>query len=266
VCSSDLELIEGQGLRSYCQTARLDLRARVELVQRIAEAVSFAHRNLVVHRDLKPANVLIDGEGQVKLLDFGIAKLMDADEEGAARTQTLVTPDAAAPELLRGGAVTAATDVYGLGLILYELLTGEPPYDLGAKPLALALQQVLDRELPPPSQRGRLFPAALLRGDLDAIALKALRHDPLQRYATAEALLDDLRRWRAGEPVLARGDGGWYLMSRYIRRHRLVFAAGGALLLSLALGSAGIAWQAREAAVQRDQALAAAQRTKAISD
>lgn len=261
-----MEYVEGPSLRSYCARADLDLEARLSLFRQIGEAVAFAHRHLVVHRDLKPDNVRIDGEGRARLLDFGIAKLIDRNAGSAVQTQMLLTPDSAAPELLTGGTVTAATDVYGLGLILHELLTGDPPRRIGHAALAVSVREILESELPLPSSRSRLFAAASLRGDLDAITAHALRRDPDQRYPNAEALLDDLQRRAEGRAVLARGDSGGYLVSRYLRRHRFAVAAAFAVLFSLAVGAVGIAWQAREAAIQRDRALAEASRSKAVSD
>ncbi len=220
-----MEYVEGEPITAWAEARSLNLKARLELVGQVGEAVAYAHRRLVIHRDLKPSNILIaedeHGRPQVKLLDFGIARLLDP-ETGDAMTQTteqrLLTPAYASPEQLRGEAVSTATDVYALGVVLYELLTGQRPPEPLKPPSA-----VVDAE------RGRR-----LRSDLDTIILKTLREDLEARYVSVEALLDDLRRHRMGLPVQARPASAGYRMRRFVGRHRVGVAAAAGLVVLLA--------------------------------
>ena len=258
-----LEWVDGQPLLAWCDTQRLSRAARLQLFEQVLAAVAYAHARLVLHRDLKPANILVDRQGQVKLLDFGIAKLMSDDAQVDATELThaagrVMTPSHAAPEQVRGQTLTPATDVYALGVLLFELLSGQRPYRTRFDSVA-QLEQAIDggdvRRL------GELD--RTLRGDLDAIVAKALQRDPLQRYATAEALADDLRRHRSGLPVLARPDTVAYSVGRFVRRHRALSLGAAGVLLSLALGLAGTLLQARRAHHERDLALAASRRALA---
>ncbi|WP_449447975.1 protein kinase domain-containing protein [Thermomonas brevis] len=262
-----MEFVEGQDILAYATTHALDLEARLRLFGQVCEAVDFAHRRLVVHRDLKPANILVDGDGRVRLLDFGIARLLDGSD--GSQTQALLTPDYAAPEQLEGGAITTATDVHALGVVLYELLVGQRPWMLADLPLPAGLKRRLEADPAPPSVRGGAagpVPAARLQGDLDAIVLKALRREPALRYPGAAALWDDLQRHLRREPVQARGDARGYRLRRFVARHRLGVAAGAAVFAALALGLAGMAWQARKAAMERDQVLREMARTEAVKN
>ena len=264
-----LEYVEGANLREYCAQQRLDLDSRLRLFLTICDAVAYAHARLVVHRDLKPSNLLVDRSGQVKLLDFGIAKLIDADS--ATSATRLFTPEYAAPEQVRGEVVTTAVDVYALGLLLYELLTGRHPYKVENSTPAAYERAILDQEPTRPSiavtrldeaagdlaAQRHLTPSLLareLRGDLDAVVMKALRKEPAQRYASAADFAADVQRYRDHRPVLARRGGWKYRAGRFLRRHAL--AAGLALFAALALlgGIAASTWQAHEARVQRDAA------------
>jgi tetratricopeptide (TPR) repeat protein len=265
-----LELVEGVPLDEHA--AALNLRERVALFERVVAAVAYAHGQWIVHRDLKPANVLVDAQGQVHLLDFGIAKLVEgpAVAAGAEPNTTLalrLTPSHCAPEQLQAGAVSAATDVYALGVILYQLLADVQPWALQGNGLQQALQRLKQSEPPPPpSSRAPRGRAAQLRGDLDAICSRCLQPAPEARYANAQALLEDLQRWRQGLPVLARGDAPAYVLGCLVRRHRLAFGAAAAVVLSLVLGLAGMAWQARETARERDAARAEARINKSVRD
>ncbi len=257
-----MELIDGVPLIEYAQQRVLALAPRLLLFRQVCEAVAFAHRNLVVHRDLKPSNIMVDCDGRVRLLDFGIAKLIEPDVELAERPLTLadervLTPDYAAPEQILGMPVTTATDVYALGLLLYELLTGQQAQTL--RGLAWAdMARVCSDESPLPSrvvpgmemQVGVGVRPDLLRGDLDAIVLKALRKEPAHRYASVLALAEDVERYQNGHPVAARVGSTRYRWSRFLRRNRIAVAASASVLLALTLGLGAALWQARSARLQ----------------
>jgi serine/threonine-protein kinase len=259
-----LEYVDGESLLAWCDQRRLDLAARLRLFLIVCGAVAHAHQRLIVHRDLKPSNILVGRDGTVKLLDFGIAKMLDrAGEETATR---LFTPDYAAPEQLRGEPVTTAVDVYALGLLLYELLTGRRPRESrgagdGAEPLrpsAITLRDGTQSDAGQLAARRGLAPDVLrrrLRGDLDAIVMKALRSEPAQRYASVGEFADDVERHLRDRPVRARRDGWSYRSGRFARRHRWALAASAVGVLALAAGLGVALWQAHEAAAQRDVAV-----------
>lgn len=253
-----MEYIDGVPITDYAATHRLDLHARLRLLLTATQAVEAAHRALIVHRDIKPSNLLVTADGTLKLLDFGIAKLLEEDGEDGTRTFGMFTPGYAAPEQRSGGAVTTATDVYALGVLLHELLLGRrPDDDPPRRPSTLAARH---GDLP-----GGVT-ARQLRGDLDTILLKALAPEPARRYPGAGALAADLERTLQGRPVAAHPPSRAYLLRKFVQRHRLAVLAGGALTLST-LAALGIAlWQAHEA---REQALIArleAQRANQVRD
>jgi eukaryotic-like serine/threonine-protein kinase len=257
-----MELAPGIPLTGYCREKRLTPDERAQLFEQVCAAVEYAHRNLVVHRDLKPSNILVSSAGEVKLLDFGIAKLLDAeDAEGAEPGLTRagagpMTPEYAAPEQLRGEPVTTATDVYGLGAVLYELLTGQRPFSSGSASRSEVERAVLERLPEPPSAAARAdeWLRRKLAGDLDTIVLTALRKEPERRYPSAEALRADLHRHRLGLPLLAHPDSFRYRARKFLGRNKLKAALAALSGLLLVAGLASTAWQMRAARAQAARA------------
>lgn len=245
-----LEYIEGRHITDFAAEERLDLISRVKLFRDVASAVAYAHRNLIVHRDLKPSNVLVDSNGIAKVIDFGIAKpLMSqfgGSEVGETQTaQRFFSPNSAAPEQLQGGLVTPSCDVYGLGALLYELLTHEPVFDLrGLTGIAIE-KQILNEEPKSPSSRIALSGQAGLNSDadLDAIVLFCLRKNPEFRYSSVEKLIEDIDAWLDGRPVVARNGNSWYRIRRFVARHRrgLLVAC---VILAIMVTAAGMTRQA----------------------
>ena len=250
------DLVDGRRLDRYCDDEGLGVRRRVRLFQSVCHAVAFAHRNLIVHRDLKPSNVMVDGDGRVRLLDFGIAKLLDGEE--ATQTLRMLTPSYAAPEQLAGEPITTATDVFGLGVVLYQLLAGMVPEGFESR------SPTGDRvgSVRPPSA---LATTLKVDRDLDAIVLEATRVEPERRYASARELADDLGRWLDGKPVAAGPDRVSYRLKKLVGRHRLTVVASSLAILGLIGGSALALWQAgiaRQESVRARQAQHEAERAE----
>lgn len=265
-----LEYVQGEPIDVYCNRLGLGVRARVALFQGVLAAVAHAHSHLIIHRDLKPANILVTGEGSVKLLDFGVAKLL-TPEAAAAHTQTsaqALTPQYAAPEQLLGQPVTTATDVYALGLVLYLLLTGEHPVPAEGHSSAALVHAVVTQEPRRPSEVVRAAPAMrrALQGDLDNIVAKALRKEPPARYASVAGFSEDLRRFLVDEPVLARPDTVPYRVAKFVRRNRGGVLSALVITLGLIGTSAFALLQMRAAHLQRDAALQQAKLASAQSD
>ncbi|HYW72612.1 MAG TPA: protein kinase, partial [Pyrinomonadaceae bacterium] len=281
-----MEHVEGEAIRDFCDNRRFDLNDRLKLFSKVCGAVSYAHQQLIVHRDIKPSNIIVTASGEPKLLDFGIAKLLLPDSRDAERTATqfhVMTPEYASPEQLSGNKTTTATDVYSLGVVLYELLTGTRPFDFKGKSLieisdALRTQrpvrpsdcQLITRRAAAvtptaPSPNGsetlsgakarRSPPAARgLKGDLDNIILQAIRREPERRYQSVVEFTDDIDRYLTGLPVKATGDTVGYRAGKFIKRHRAVVAATACFMLLLLVSTTITGWQYFVARAQRAKA------------
>jgi serine/threonine-protein kinase len=263
-----MEYIDGIPLDRYCQEHRLAIDARLAIFRDVCRAVRYAHQHLVVHRDLKPGNILVSADGTAKLLDFGIAKLLapgDADASQTGTAMRLLTPAYASPEQLRGGAITVATDVYGLGVVLFLLLTGKLPHDVAGKSLAEIERLVCEEPPPRPSSLVPVRDSRRLRGDLDTIVLMALQKDPRRRYESVERLADDIERHLTARPVLARGETTAYRLGRFLRRHRTAVVVASAAVLMLAAFGVTMGIQARRLAVERDAATTARANAEQVS-
>ena len=277
-----MEYVEGERLDCYCDNHRLGISERLALFRKVCAAVSYAHQNLVVHRDLKPANIRVTANGEPKLLDFGIAKLLDTETTSSQGEVTVtmsgaMTAEYASPEQLRGESITTASDVYSLGVVLYELLCGQRPYPLKSRrpdELARAICEVEPPRLsiavgkvnpatftstvPTGEPKPRWEPAAKLRrrleGDLDNIVAKALRKEPTRRYTSVATFSEDIRRHGEGLPVTARQDTLAYRAGKFLRRHKVSVAAAALVMLTLIGGLVIATWQARIARLERDHA------------
>ncbi len=273
-----MEYVDGIPLTDYSDAHRLEIESRLRLFRIVCDATQHAHRALVVHRDLKPSNIFVSRTGDVKLLDFGIAKLLEGDTDsagGTTRDGRALTPGYAAPEQLRREPVTTATDVYALGVVLYELLVGRRPFEPATKSLFELERLLMTTDPPPPSQAieqalrphssdpaevarvRRSTPARLarrLRGDLDRVVLKALRREPDRRYASAGQLAEEIDRLLEGRPIIARPDTLSYRTARFVGRNRVPVAASALVIVLLAVFSVLAVVQARRVTAERDRA------------
>ena len=264
-----MEYVDGMPVTKYCDSRASSINERLELFQKVCAAVSYAHANLVVHRDVKPSNILVTQDGTPKLLDFGIAKLLHPDwsldtAEATATMFRILTPEYASPEQIRGLAVTTASDVYSLGIVLYELLCGERPFKMHSRLPDDDAQVVLTAEPVKPSSvvsrqwsvvssktkeisvqtnpKSKIQNLKSLKGDLDNIVLKAIRKEPERRYATVQEFSEDIRRHLAGLPVTATSDTKIYRLKKFAKRHSAGVAAGCLIVLTMITATAITGW------------------------
>ncbi|MDP9014098.1 MAG: serine/threonine protein kinase [Pseudomonadota bacterium] len=268
-----MEYVDGVTITRFCQQHRLSLRQRLLLFSKVCAAVQFAHQNLVVHRDLKPDNILVVADGTPRLLDFGTAKLLVplATEAAAGFTQLGMhsfTPQFASPEQVLGEPITTASDIYSLGVLLYLLLTGAPPYEIKEFTTSEMLRVICTEQATKPSSApaapGR--PDLRIDADLDAIVLKALRKEPQERYLTVDQFATDIHAWLSGRPVMARRGTWRYRTGKFVRRNKLPLVAATLLLASMMAGIAGVLWQSRIANLQRQRAEARSQDLRQLSN
>jgi serine/threonine protein kinase len=252
-----MEWVDGTSFDVWVKEKNPNLRTRVTVLKQAAEAVAYAHANLVVHRDLKPDNVMVDQEGLPRLLDFGIARLLEESNDNTLTDDRALTPAIAAPEQFTGQAISTKTDVYALGGLLYCLISGQMPHDTKNLALVDLIQKVCHTDPPAPSSLIK-NKNTKVSADLDAIALKALAREPEKRYASAEAMAQDLDRWLKGETVSARLPTRWERTQRFIKHNKLVVGLTTAVFASLLSGIVSTLWQVHEAALERDEALSKA--------
>ncbi|MEM6702692.1 MAG: serine/threonine-protein kinase [Acidobacteriota bacterium] len=270
-----MELVDGQPVDEYCREQELGLRNRLDLFLQVCAGVAHAHRNLVVHRDIKPANILVTAQERSKLLDFGIAKSLQPDDSGEQQTlfgQGAMTPEYASPEQVLGEPVSVATDVYSLGVVLYELLVGVRPFELSDRSPASLQRVICETDAPSPSSRARqrdeptAVQAGEIEGDLDTIVLKALRKDPHERYSSVESFAADVRRYLEGHPISARPQSWSYVAKRFVGRHRGPVLAGAIAAILVFAGGATAIVQSLRAAEEGRRAQLEARKAATVND
>lgn len=268
-----MELVEGRPIDAYCTTNRLSVQSRLRLFISVCEAVSYAHRHSIVHRDLKPSNIFVTPDGTVKLLDFGVAKVLDSIASTSRQPPTVTllrafTLTFASPEHIRGAPVTTASDVYSLGVLLYHLLTGKSPYRSASGALSALSREICETPPLPPSAATSRNSQGAERGsirigpDLDSIAMLALQKEPTRRYSSVELLAADVRRYLENRPVLASGSAPTVRVAKFVRRNRLATAVSVAVALAIIMSTVLIARNQRAFAARSAERLAAAHRTE----
>lgn len=280
-----MEFIDGTPITEFCDKENLSIQARLKIFRKVCEAVHYAHQNLVIHRDLKPGNILVTKDGAPKLLDFGIAKLIDEDlvdlTEGLTRTGVWhLTPEYASPEQIKGEKITTASDVYSLGVLLYQILTGIQPYKITNSSPAAISKIITEEKIQKPSEKvkdksethieSKLFLidkiSNQLKGDLDNIVSKAMHKDPVRRYVSVEQFSEDIRRHLSGLPVIAQKDTAGYRLSKFIQRHKVGFVSSIGFIVFLIASMIVIIWQANVAATERDNAKIEAQKVETVNN
>lgn len=253
-----MEYIEGDPLTEYANEKELSIRERLELFLKVCSAVSFAHRNLIIHRDIKPSNIMVAADGEPKLLDFGLAKALSFDTNKTQTAFRAFTPAYASPEQFKGVAVTTASDIYSLGVVLYELLTGREPYTIEDKSLDEIIRTLTETEPLRPSSLEDIATGnsarTELRGDLDVIVLKALRKEPERRFQTVDDMAADIRRHLDGRPIAARPNTFGYIAAKSFARNKAAFISAALILIALVAGLGIALWQAEQARRDRDRA------------
>ena len=279
-----MEFIDGIPITECCNKNKLNVEEILKLFREVCNAVQYAHQNLIVHRDLKPGNILVTKDGIPKLLDFGIAKLIDEElvdnNEGLTRTGVWhLTPEYASPEQIKGEKITTASDVYSLGVLLYQILTGYQPYKISNNSPSVISKIITEEKVQKPSERVKeiteinnevniFHPEKIsnqLKGDLDNIISKAMNKDPLRRYVSVEQFSEDLRRHLAGLPVIAQKDTAGYRLSKFIKRHKVGFVSSIGFIVFLIASLIAIIWQANIAASERDKALSEALKVENVN-
>ena len=254
-----MEFIDGIPLTQFCEEGQLSIGARLDLFLQVCSGVAAAHRSLIVHRDIKPANVLVTARGECKLLDFGIAKILEPEAfprtlAATIAAERLLTPDYASPEQARGEPITTASDIYSLGVLLYEILTGRHPYQVETRHPDEIARLITQTEFPRPSAAVEQKSSRSLRGDLDNIVLKAMRKEPERRYHSVDEFAEDIRRHREGLPVKARKETPGYVAAKFIQRNKALSASLALLLVAVTAGMTAVVWQARRAERERARA------------
>lgn len=279
-----MEFIDGIPITDFCHQKKLSLEEKLKLFREVCTAVQYAHQNLIVHRDLKPGNILVTKNGIPKLLDFGIAKLIDEElvdnNEDLTRTGVWhLTPEYASPEQIKGEKITTASDIYSLGVLLYQILTGYQPYKISNNSPAAISKIITEEIIQKPSEKvkdksrehaeSNLFLndkiSNQLKGDLDNIVSKAMHKDPARRYVSVEQFSEDIRRHLSGLPVIAQKDTAGYRLSKFIRRHKVGFISSVGFIVFLIINLIAIIWQANIAANERDKAKLEAQKVETVN-